>query len=392
MLTPACVDAARQRLERLGIQTFTRQRLSQLYHALDHVHSVWFNYSDAAKQEIRNDVLIVLDDCVDPLVTSTSKVEKKPAKTAKTLPDSAFEQVADIRLRNILKERIPRKPYCCDEFVSNAPRCLNHALKKRYIQLNPPGWYSFIIVDCDYSDAGNSWKNAWLPAPTWIVVNPENGHAHLVWAILKPVWAGSDNQKPARYFDAVQEGFRKVLRGDEGFAGLLTKNPIHPDWSTISESGFATYELANLAKHVKPERPKKKRDGALIGRNCLVFDELRYWAYSAVKRFDDPLNFLMAVQTHAEKFNAALANPMTSREALHIARSVSKWVWQHLRNNKDFVECQKERGRLGGKAKGEANTEKRSKAIQMNQEGLSARKIAAALGVGKSSVCRWLRH
>lgn len=391
MLAPVCVDAARQSLERLGIRTFTRQRLSQLYHALDHAHSVWFHYSNAVKQDIRNDVMVVLDGRVDPLVTSACKAKRKSTKLAKALPDTTFEQVTDVRLRKILKERIPHKPYCCDDFALNAPRCLSHALKKRYIQLSPPGWSSFIIVDCDYPDAGNAWKKAGLSPPTWVAVNHENGHAHLVWAIFKPVWAGGNNKGPARYFLAVQEGFRKVLRGDEGFVHLLTKNPIHPAWITISDSSFAAYELSDLAKHVKLERPRKKhdRDGASIGRNCLVFDELRYWAYSAVRRFDDPINFSMAVQAHVEKLNGVIANPMDAGEVLHIARSVSKWVWQRLANN-GFSERQKERGRLGGKAKGAANADKRSTAIRMSKEGHSVREIALALSVGKSSVQRWL--
>ena len=69
-----------------------------------------------------------------------------------------------------------------------------------------------------------------------------------------------------------------------------------------------------------------------------MFDELRYWSYSAVRRFDDPLNFSIAVQTHAEKLNAVLPNPMAAREVLHIVRSVAKWVLANFRcNNKDFA-------------------------------------------------------
>lgn len=271
-------------------------------------------------------------------------------------------------LRWLLLEQLPRRPYCCDEFVQNAPRGLEGALTKRYIQFNPPGFFSFLVVDIDRCGAADAWTDANLPPPTWIAINPRNGHAHLVWALSVPVWAGSDNQKPARFFKAVEYAYRMKLGGDEGFTRLLTKNPLHGDWHVempaLTSSGEPiTYDLQYLSEFVElPKRIPKKRaaeTGETLGRNCLVFEELRFWAYLAVRRYQDPVSFGVAALDHAEHLNAALLDPLPENEICHTAKSVSKWTWSHFCGKKrstlsvKFSEKQSARGKISGKARRE---------------------------------------
>ncbi|WP_221508334.1 replication initiation protein [Streptomyces candidus] len=38
--------------------------------------------------------------------------------------------------------------------------------------------------------------------------------------------------KPLDYAAAVTEGLRRALKGDAAYSGLITKDPLHTDWST----------------------------------------------------------------------------------------------------------------------------------------------------------------
>lgn len=359
----AIIQEARSRLKALGVDRFNESRLAQLYHALNHRSSVWFNKSDAEKQSIRSDIVSIIGKTpyVETVSSLKEKADKKAAKTKKSkpsthkVPDLSF--ILDERLRALLLARAPRRPWCCDEFYANLPRPLEVALQKKYLQLNPPGFSSFLITDIDRPGAANAWVTAGLPMPTWITINQKNGHAHLVWALTCPVWRGAENQKPARLFDVVQGAYRERLDGDEGFAHLLTKNPASDAWMLTSESNFATYDLSFLSEHVKlSSMPKKKRAPESLGRNCLIFDELRYWTYLAVHRYagGDPISFYSAVVAHAELLNSALVSPMYPSEVLGISKSVERWVWKNMHSNEGsgrFSEKQAERGKESGRVR-----------------------------------------
>lgn len=159
MLAPLCEADARLRLAAHGIDKFSRDRLSQLLAALNHPHSRWFGIAEDNKQAIRDDVLTVM-----PELCAKKPIYKKAA--AKQARATLEDVIGDPCLRKIICDHAPHRPYCCDDFALNAPRSLDVALQKRYIQLNPPGWLSFIICDIDRAGAAQAWKEAKLPPPT----------------------------------------------------------------------------------------------------------------------------------------------------------------------------------------------------------------------------------
>lgn len=291
-------ERARQVLSSFGIDIFTDARLSQLRGALHHPQSVWFAHSESDKFIIENAIF----DLVGEPKQDKSKKTKRERKPAADLDFSRID--CDLQLLAILVSRFPYRPYCCDEFVSNAPRRLDCALTKRYIQFNPPNFKSMIVVDVDRMVSDRECLDAGLPPPTWIAKNPKNGHAHYSWLLKSPVWAGSSNQKPAKYFEAIQEGYRAALAGDDGFSGLLTKNPASKSWDISSTCDYAQYDLSHLAEFVdltksKPKKKKEIKEGP--GRNCMLFDAVREWSYPVVGRFADQISFGAAVQDHAER-------------------------------------------------------------------------------------------
>lgn len=126
----------------------------------------------------------------------------------------------------LLQRRLPIKPYCTDDLAAGIrPRSYAHAIKRRYVQVNPPHLRVFLLFDLDYAGAGLAWEDTALPMPAWAAVNRENGHAHLAYALSAPVLTADYGGRRAalRYLAAVEAAYRAKLKGDDGFSGLITK-------------------------------------------------------------------------------------------------------------------------------------------------------------------------
>ena len=130
-----------------------------------------------------------------------------------------------------LQERIPHKPYCTDDLSYGIrPRSYKTAITRRYIQVNPPHLRTFLLFDLDYAGAALAWEDNNLPMPAWAAINRENTHAHIAYALSAPVLTADfgGRQAALRYLAAVEAAYRAKLGGDDGFSGLITKNPVHP--------------------------------------------------------------------------------------------------------------------------------------------------------------------
>lgn len=236
--------------------------------------------------------------------------------------------------------RWPRRPYCTDAFEDGVRiRSLKQALTKCYIQANPPHMRVWSMYDIDRPGGGLAWEDENLPPPSWATVNKTNGHAHLVYGLRAPVLTVSmeARQAPLRYLNAVESAFRAKLRGDDGYSGLITKNPSHPLWHTLRGPELA-YELGDLAEWVDLDRFKAKQGVKVaevgLGRNVTVFDFVRTWAYKKVREYKGQqggfVHWQKAVYDRCMARNADFGCPMDSREAYHIAKSVAKWTWSRF--------------------------------------------------------------
>lgn len=236
--------------------------------------------------------------------------------------------------------RWPRRPYCTDALGEGLLiRSFKQALTKCYIQANPPHMRVWSLYDIDRPGGGLAWEDAGLPPPSWATVNKSNGHAHLAYGLTAPVLTASmeARQAPLRYLNAVESAFRAALGGDDGFSGLITKNPSHPLWWTLKGPQIA-YELGELAEWVDLSRfksdPGVKVAEVGLGRNVTVFDFVRLWSYKNVRLFKGQqggfVNWQKAVYDRCMARNGDFSLPMDSREIYHIAKSVAKWTWQRF--------------------------------------------------------------
>lgn len=297
-------------------------------------------------------------------------------------------------------DRWPRRPYCSDDLENGLViRSLRQALNKPYIQVNPPKLRVWALFDVDRESAAASWMDAGLPPPSWVTQNRANGHAHLAYGLSAPVLVeGMEaRQAPMRYLCAVESLMRSMLRADEGFGGLITKNPVHPLWRTMKgpRMGYELSELAEwlpgLEKHV-PRRRSPEQVG--LGRNVTLFDSTRHWAYRAIRDYwggglEGWNAWIMKCNLFALGRNGDFMTPLDPRECWWIARSVGKWTWQRT-TAEGFSRWQAAQGRKGGLAKGRAYDEQRAKAQLMRASGMSLRQIAAEMQTHEKQIRRWL--
>ena len=377
-------------LAALGFETRSDKRLYSIRAALFHPASRYTDLPDPVRHQVK--------ELIDSIIGTTKPKLTKQKRATAPLDFTYLDAMGCTpELRTLIINRFPRRPYCTDSLESGlAIRSLDSAIKKSYIQHNPQGWKSVIVVDVDRQVINTEWSDAGLPAPTWITINPKNGHAHYAWTIKNPVWAGGANQRPTRYVEAIIEAYRARLNGDPGFSNLITKNPISPVWTVESPSNFATYELADLSRYVDLKGIKKKRrdpsaiDG--LGRNCTLFDEVRDWAYSVVRNFADCADFSDAVYDRTAEMNVNFSSPLSYVEIKGIAKSISKWTWLNRRIHTDeFIALQSRRGKRSGDVRAARSEPARLVARSKHEDGLTLRAIAAQLNVGKSTIARWLK-
>ncbi len=146
------------------------------------------------------------------------------------------------------------------------------------------------------------------------------------------------------------------LKADRGFAGLLTKNPLHPDWYTHHWAEYK-YTLDELADCLDLTGHPKRRgiEAVGLGRNVELFDTTRKWAYKAIRAYWKPDykdKWFDAVLSEVEGLNGQFSEPLPYSEVKSIAKSIAKWTYQHF-TPAGFSKEQAKRGRKGGaKSKG----------------------------------------
>jgi hypothetical protein len=233
--------------------------------------------------------------------------------------------------------RWPRKPYCSNDKTASSIRTLRHALKRPYIQANPPHLRIWSIYDVDRAGAALAWDDANLPPPAWMAIDRQSTRGHLVWGLSVPVLVDSPDmrQAPMRYLCAVEEAFRQKLQADQGYSGLMTKNPAHELWRVLRGPRMA-YDLSELADYVDLPKfiPKRKPEEVGLGRNITVFESLRQYAYRHIRHYKSDVRNFVLWQAHlnnkALERNGDLLTPLQGNEVWHIAKSVSKWTWNRF--------------------------------------------------------------
>jgi hypothetical protein len=222
----------------------------------------------------------------------------------------------------------------------------------------------FSVFDVDRRGAAYAWDDADLPPPTWTAINRENGHAHIAWGWQVPVKVEGDgaSTKALRYLAAIEGCISERLGADSGYRGVTTKNPLHPQWVVDHPGRLLLYELDDLAEWL-PELPayrppRRTQEQAGLGRNVMLFDELRKWACRAIRDYwgSGPRGWdewLACCESRAGTVNAGFSMALHWSEVRHTAKSVARWTWKHV-TAKGFSVWQAAQGKKAGIASGKA--------------------------------------
>jgi hypothetical protein len=319
---------------------------------------------------------------------------------------------------NFFVSHLPYKPWCSDDLESGlVVRPMGQALTRRYLQHNSPAMVWVLAQDIDRQVDDGYFERCGAPEPNCVVKNPSNGHAHALYYLAAGVCRTSAARiKPLRYLAAIERALCRQLRADPGYAGLVTKNPLHPAWQTTVLHD-RRYSLGDLAKHLDLRavaNDKTYRESGL-GRNVTTFDTVRVWSYRAVRDFWGPGGFERwhkSVFAKVAEVNCQFPSPLPYSEIRAISKSISTWTWRHITpaGHRDLVERthtperQAERGKQatnqaqiassGGKASGQvrrlAREQERAIARLLRAGGYTQQQIADEIGVPRRTVARWL--
>jgi len=139
--------------------------------------------------------------------------------------------------KNRLYANLPDKPYCSNNLQNGLIIRTKKTAFERYVYIQLNKYYAicYLTFDVDREGAGAEWYfELDLPAPTFVTINPENLHAHLVYELFTPVllWENA-RQKPIEWLNVVRRAWTEALRADAGYNGLISKNPNHSHWKIL---------------------------------------------------------------------------------------------------------------------------------------------------------------
>ena len=311
-------------------------------------------------------------------------------------------EAKDTDFRSNFYQNLPHKPYCTDALGAGLIiRQKKTAIKMPYIQHNPPSFISSLVFDVDTSDAYFSWFDANLPTPSWISKNRQNNHAHIGYMLATPVCTTHNaKHKIIEYTAKIQQAYSLALGADQGYSGLITKNPCNSQWENHIFD-VQPYDLGYLADFVELQELKTDlKEVSGLGRNCMMFDNVRFWAYEAIRAFISGSYDVWhrEVLNVAINANGAFLEPLPYSEVKATAKSVSRWVWRnHGKAYAKFIERQAAKGRKGdsshgGKARSAQYSDMRQEALKLHIMGFNPTQIAKKLNISRPSVYSWVKN
>ena len=245
-------------------------------------------------------------------------------------PESAFGRIMS---------EAPYLPRCSADKTATLVKPKAYAVRYPYMQVNRKDWVSWLIFDLDHDNPW-IWHDAGVPEPNLIVSNPVSGTSHLYYAISPDYTGDSARHRPINYKNAIYEAMAVALDADLNYRGPVAKTPGHKWWKT-TQLHTHEYQLDELAQGNGIELPSaypwSKRpdiDAVSHSRHCLLFEDVRHFAYRIVngeRESGSFKRFKKRVEAYAimrNKFtHMGFAKNLRHSQVNATVKSVCGWTW-----------------------------------------------------------------
>lgn len=293
----------------------------------------------------------------------------------------------------LFRERLPVKPYHTDNLAAGLQiRSAERAALARYIQPNGPTHRYWLVYDIDRPGAAMDWNDRGAPPPSITAMNPANGHAHLIYGLETPVRIAPDAKSaPLRYVAAIDCALQRVLDADASYSGLICKNPLHPHWQVTSwEPRLYTLPDLDSWLDLQPAQDRRRRlPDYGLGRNCNLFEDLRKWAYRAIRQgWPEFGQWQAACFDRALMYNAGFTVPLDRQEVKHTAGSVARYTFKRF-SPAGFSAWQSAQGAKKGRAR---RDELLPLVLERIRQGCSQSQISRELGISQQTISNWLKR
>lgn len=271
----------------------------------------------------------------------------------------------------------------------------------------------YLMTDHDNGPVGRA-HELYDVQPNILVYNAAKPERHQAFWLLRDAvhcQPEAKARKPYQYLRAIEAAYDAKYGCDPHFARHIHRNPL-----CFTSDAFwlheRAYTLSELAEPVSLAPAALKRSAARLkrvvegdGRNCTLFDDLRFWAYkqAAYAKAVDYDVWHRQAMTRAIALNGFEA-PLPAAEVYCVARSVAEFVYYRYQPSSGNTELtpeyrakQAERGRKGGLvSKGGGRPSKAPELLEsvlkLKSDGLTNRDIAEELKISASTVSVYLKR
>lgn len=281
------------------------------------------------------------------------------------------------------------------------------------LQYNTTKYRNYLIIDIDNENIYKYRENS-IPEPNFIIKNRHKKGAHLFYVLNRVIINSDKSQYYIKQWEKIHKAFSIKAGGDIQNVGFIGKNMFNDLDFEYIELEEKAYSLKNLYQytdnHLKtPGELKQSKTINLstkthkvslnrnIGsRNTDLFNSLRLFAYSLIKKQENEISFKFNLELEAKILNSSLTNPLEENELRDIINSISKYCLKNVNkilNSKDRGKLNldnnlsiKEKQVLGGKYSKELRI---SKTITEIKKGISEMK-SQGIKINTNSVSKYL--